>query len=170
MSTQANQANKDIILSAGELFITKNLRDVLKATRVATSIVVTLYDPSSRLGGMVHMALPDSQLARHPGDSELKYVDLALPKFIAEMLEKGMAKSSTQVKIIGGSQLFNFGSGGNILNVGTRNTITVRTILTREGLQIEKTETGGNKLRTVTLDMSNGTVQVCHPGEMPRTL
>lgn len=165
------QANREIVIAAGQLHITKSPREVIKAVRVATSIVVVVYDPMAGVGGMAHMALPDSKMVGNPGESTLKYVDLALPQFISDLLSAGLSKVSARVKIIGGSQLFNFGGGGgNILNIGTRNAITARTILNREGLQVEKTETGGNKPRTVILDMQTGYVQVFHPGELPRYL
>jgi chemotaxis protein CheD len=163
------QVNRETMVSAGEFYITKNPRENIKAIRVAASIVVVIYDPDSGFGGMVHMALPDSRMVGNPGDGHLKYVDLALPEFIQEMTTKGFSRDQARIKIVGGSQLFNFGGGGgNILNIGTRNAITARTILTREGLQVEKTETGGNKPRTVVLDMQTGFVQVYHPGETPR--
>lgn len=167
----AIQAVKETVVAAGQMHVTKNPRELIKAVRVATSIVVLVYDPQSGLGGMAHIPLPDSQMVNHPGDSQLKYVDLAIPQFIQELTAKGLSKATSHVKLVGGSQLFNFGGGsGNLLNVGTRNAITARTLLTREGIQVEKTETGGNKPRTVILDMQSGYVQVFHPGENPRYL
>jgi chemotaxis protein CheD len=165
----AVETNKETIVGLGQLYVTKNVRELLKAVRVATSVVVVVYDPQSSLGGMAHMALPDSKMTNNPGESPFRYVDLALPQFVADLVAKGLNKTTAQIKIIGGSQLFNFGGGaGNILNIGTRNAITARTILTREGIQVEKTETGGNKPRTVILELSTGYVQVFHPGENPR--
>lgn len=165
------QTNKETIISAGECYITKNTREILKAVRVASSIVVVVYDGEAGLGGMIHMALPDSRIAANPGDGYRKFVDLALPEFIQELTGKGFSTVHGRTLIVGGSQLFNFGGGGgNILNVGTRNAITARTILSREGIPVEKTETGGNKPRTVLLEMQTGIVQVYYPGEAPRTL
>jgi chemotaxis protein CheD len=167
--TVVSQLGKETIISAGQMYISKSSRELIKASRIATSIVVVVYDLSSHIGGIIHMAMPDSKVAFTPGDSPNNYVDLALPPFIKELLSRGLSPLSASIKIIGGAQLFNFGGGsGNILNIGTRNAITVRTILTREGLQVEKTETGGNKPRTVLLDMHNGEVQVYSPGETPR--
>jgi chemotaxis protein CheD len=162
---------RETLVAVGHQYITHQGREILKAIRVATSVVVTIFDPTSGHGGMVHMALPDSRMATNPGETSLKYVDLALPKFIRELLTRGLNRELVQAKIIGGSQLFNFGGGsGNLLNIGTRNVIIARTLLNREGIQVEKTETGGNKPRTVLLDMENGYVQVFHPGESPRFL
>lgn len=163
------QAVKEIIVPVGQQIITRDMRERLKAVRIATSIVVIVYDAQIKIGGMVHMALPDSKMLQKPGDSPALFVDLALPQFIDEMTRCRMSKQTAIVKIVGGSQLFNFGGGsGNVLNIGTRNAITARTILTREGLTVEKTETGSNKPRTAILEMSTGNVQVYHPGETPR--
>jgi chemotaxis protein CheD len=165
------QTTRETMVSVGQIYITKYAKEIVKATRVATSIVVVVYDTEAKMGGMAHMALPDSKMSYTTGDAPEKYVDLAIPMFIKELTEKGLIRSAAHFKIIGGSQLFNFGGGsGNILNIGTRNAITARTMLTREGIQVEKTETGGNKPRTVVLDMSCGQIKVFHPGETPRII
>ena len=160
-------AKKEILISIGELHISKNPTEVMKATRVASSIVVTVYDPQAALGGLVHMGLPDSRMATGNNDLPYKFVDVALPHFIESLAAKDLNKQYAVVDSIGGSQLFNFGGGsGNILNVGTRNAITTRTILSRNGLQVAKTDTGGNKPRTVQLEMDTGQVLISFPGQV----
>lgn len=159
------QAKKDVVISIGQFHISKNPLEILKANRVSSSIVVTVFDPNALVGGMVHMGLPDSRMASNHNDLPFKFVDIALPHFLEALVEKEINKSFLMVNIIGGSQLFNFGGGsGNLLNVGTRNAITARTILSRQGIQVSKTDTGGNKPRTVELEMDSGQVLISFPG------
>ncbi len=162
-------SEKDVVIPVGQSHVSKNIREMIKGVRVASSIVVVAYDHETQLGGMVHMALPDSRMINQIGDMPDKYVDIALPQFVDLLIEKGLSRMSVLFRIVGGSQLFNFGGGsGNLLNIGTRNAITARTILNRMGFQVDKTDTGGNKPRTVVLDMRRGTVSVTHPGEPSR--
>jgi len=168
---QANHKKdmKETIIAAGQYQWTKDTEVSFKAVRVATGVVVVAYDMENALGGMVHMALPDSKMLHSTNSSPSSFVYVALPQFLASMIRNGLSKATSSIKIIGGSQLFNFGGGsGNILNIGTRNAITARTMLSKEGFQVEKTETGGNKPRTVILEMNTGYVQVFYPGETPR--
>lgn len=165
----AVQTYKEIMVDAGRFVVSNNPGEMLKAVRVATSIVVVMSDGGSGLAGMAHMALPDSHLVSSIGESPLKFVDTGLPAFLKEMKAKGAHLVNCRTRIIGGAQLFNFGGGGgNILNIGTRNAITARTLLTREGIPVEKTETGGNKPRTIMFEVASGLVQVYFPGELPR--
>jgi len=165
------QTTKEIIVPVGEFCLSSNSHEILKALRVAASIVVVAYDPTAGRGGIAHMALPESKIASGNDRAPGKFVDLGLPLFIEAITKHGGDKAHLQIKIVGGSQLFNFGGGsGNLLNIGTRNAITARTILNREGLPVEKTETGGNKPRNVMLDIATGQVQVSHPGESPRII
>lgn len=163
------QTYKEVLVDSGRFIVSDNPSEMMKAVRVATGIVVVMSDVSTGIAGMAHMALPDSNLVSSIGESPLKFVDTGLPTFLKDMKAKGATFTNCRTRIIGGAQLFNFGGGGgNILNIGTRNAITARTILTREGIQVEKTETGGNKPRTILFEVASGLVQVYFPGELPR--
>lgn len=56
--------------------------------------------------------------------------------------------------------MFNFKQGSNILNIGTRNVVAVKTALSKEGVMVKKADTGGSKGRTFKLDTQTGKFSV----------
>jgi chemotaxis protein CheD len=161
----------EIIVHAGSLYFSETKKEVFKVPQVATGIVVVVFDAGLSWGAMAYMALPDSKITPMPGEARLKFVDVALPSFIEELRKKGVDPQNCRVLLIGGSQLFNFGGrSGNILNIGTRNAITARAILTKEGFMIERADTGGNKPRNIIFDSATGLVEVLLPGSTAKTL
>jgi len=60
--------------------------EVLAARGVGSCVVVALYDPVARLGGLAHAMLPRRGNA---GDEPLKYVDAAIERLLAELEAAG---------------------------------------------------------------------------------
>ena len=98
----------------------------------------------ARLGSMAHVMLPDShgRLDR-PG----KYADTAVPLLLEGMLGKGCRMQNLVAKLVGGASMFAQFSGN--LNIGDRNTRTLRSLLDDAGIQVVAELTGGNVGRSV---------------------
>ena len=159
-------------VALGETLYSKSASDMLGAEHIAAGIVVVAFDAAVCVGGMAYIALPDSSLAsvedrQHTG----KYADLAIPAFLQGLQSHGASLERLRIKMVGGVQLFKFGGGGgSLLNIGTRNAVSIRTGLLKKGLTIEKTDTGGNKAKQVRLDMKTGAVFVANLGEPEQLL
>lgn len=144
----------------GEIKISKSPDAVIAAPGLGSCIGLAIYDPIIKLGGMAHIVLPDSSSINKPGTLPGKYADLAIPEILDQMIKMGARKRNLIIKIAGGAQMFSFEKGGNVLNIGMRNAIAVKAMLSKEGLTIKANDTGGNKGRTVRLDISSGKVYV----------
>lgn len=163
------QAKEALTVAIGAMELTKVTSSIFTIPNVGSSLVIVLFDRNSRAGGVAHTLLPDSQLAAvteiaAPGEAArlpAKFVDLAVPALWEKFQGIGGAAATTTARLIGGSQLFNFGGGGgNPLNVGSRNAIAARTTLMRLGVNVEKADIGGNKGRNVRFEMSTGDIYV----------
>lgn len=148
-----------INVGMSEIQVSKSPGTTLVAPGLGSCIGLTMYDPINKVAGMVHVVLPDSTITKTP-PLPGKYADIAIPKILEQMVQAGAKKEKLIVKIAGGAQMFNLQQGGNILNIGVRNAIAVKAALSKEGLILSTADTGGNKGRTLKLDVSTGKVFV----------
>lgn len=149
-------------IELGEIKVSKNLTTVFTVSHIGASIVVVMYDRLNKVGGLAHVILPDSSLSDKNDESATgKYADLAVPELVRLFMEEGGEVNSTEVRMIGGAQLFNFGGGSaNILNIGSRNATAIRTAMSRHGLAIEKADIGGNKAKSLRFVVATGQVVI----------
>jgi len=133
---------------------------VLTAPSLGSCIGLAIYDPDSKVGGMAHIVLPDSAKILKPTEHQGKYADTAVPEMLKKMFSMGANKNKLVIKMAGGAQMFNLQKGANVLNIGLRNTIAVKAALSKEGLTLLKSDTGGNKGRTFKLDVQTGSFSV----------
>jgi len=133
---------------------------VLVAPSLGSCIGLAIYDPISKIGAMAHIVLPDSAKILKQTENCGKYADTAVPEMLKKLFSEGANKNKLIIKMAGGAQMFNFEKGANVLNIGLRNTLAVKTALTKEGLTLIKSDTGGNKGRTFKLDVQTGVFSV----------
>lgn len=154
----------------GETRVTNSVATCLVAPGLGSCIGVTLYDPLIKVGGMVHVVLSDSSAVNKEILLAGKYADIAIPDVLQKMYKLGAKKQNLVVKIAGGSQMFNLEKGANILNVGMRNTIAVKVALSKEGISLKSSDTGGNRGRTLKLDIATGVVTVRIIGQLEQEI
>lgn len=126
---------------------------------LGSCIGVTLFDPSSKIGGMVHIMLPDSSQFQNKSNPA-KYADLGIPLLLSEVLQAGARRSGLQAKMAGGAQMFSFVDKNSALNIGKRNTEMAKEVLAGLGIKLWGEATGGNFGRTMILNTSTGEVAI----------
>lgn len=127
---------------------------------LGSCVGVTLYDYVQKIGGMVHIMLPDStQFSKVTNPA--KYADTGIKLLLNKMLAAGARKKNLQAKLVGGAQMFRTHQGdSNLLNIGQRNVEMCRQVLAELDIDIISADTGGNYGRTMILDTRDGTVRV----------
>lgn len=118
-----------------------------------------MYDPAAKVGGLLHIMLPDSTQAR-ASDNPAKFADTGIPLMLKEVLSLGAVKGRLEAKLAGGAQMFAFANATDIMRVGNRNAEAVKAILRRNGIRVVAEDTGGNYGRTVQIDLANGAYKV----------
>lgn len=126
---------------------------------LGSCVGIALYDPTTQIGGLAHIMLPDSTQARS-AENPAKFADTCLPLMLAEMQKLGAVKGKILAKIAGGSQMFTFANVTDIMRVGERNAEAVKTVLKKLELKLVAEDTGGNYGRTVELCLLNGVFKV----------
>jgi chemotaxis protein CheD len=126
---------------------------------LGSCVGVSLYDPVLKLGGLLHLMLPDSTQFSNV-TKPAKFADLGIPLLIDEMRKNGAHLNRLQAKLVGGAQMFSGLDNKMILNIGQRNVEKARALLKEAGIPILAEEVGGNRGRTMIFDTSNGKVSI----------
>ncbi len=123
---------------------------------LGSCVAVILYDPMTKIGGIVHVLLP--RAPPHNANEE-KYADSGVRKLHSKMLEKGVVRDTMVAKLVGGAQMF---SSLNIAiaNIGHENIREARSALRALGVRIVAEELEGNRGRSAVFDSSTGKVVV----------
>ena len=94
----------------------------------------------------------NGEVIKQPG----KYVQTAVP-FVAEQITKlGIAKARCRVWVVGGAQMFNFGSDSESAGIGERNTDLAAKLLREHGFRPDTSFVGGTSARRASVDLDTG--------------
>ena len=133
---------------------------------LGSCIGVSLYDPQAKVGGLLHIMLPDSTQSR-ASENPAKFADTGVPLMLKDVLALGASKSRLVAKMAGGAQMFAFAKATDIMRVGARNAEAVKEQLKSLGSKLIAEDTGENYGRTVQINLENGvyTVKTMVKGE-----
>ncbi|MFA7248623.1 MAG: chemotaxis protein CheD [Dehalococcoidia bacterium] len=146
-------------LSLGEWAVTNEREGVLTCLGLGSCVAFIAYDPVARIGGMAHMVLPDSTQGRSTPRSEAKFVDVAVPLVLNEMLSLGAQKTRLQVSLVGGAKMLP-NSRPEAMNIGARNIAAAHAAIEARGLRVRVEDLGGTQGRTVRLQVRTGEVLI----------
>ena len=74
---------------------------ILRTTGLGSCVGLTLYDPVTKIGGMAHVMLPSSAIAREGRLNLAKYADTALPILLNQMRNLGASPARMVAKMAG---------------------------------------------------------------------
>ena len=133
---------------------------------LGSCIGVSLYDPVSKVGGLLHIMLPDSTQSRS-SENPAKFADTGVPLLLKDVLAPGANRSKLVAKMAGGAQMFAFAKATDIMRVGARNAEAVKALLKDMKIPVIAEDTGENYGRTVQINLENGvyTVKTMVKGE-----
>ena len=126
---------------------------------LGSCIGISLYDPQTKIGGLLHIMLPDSSQAR-ASDNPAKFADTGLPLMLNDVIKLGASRSRLVAKIAGGAQMFAFANATDIMRVGTRNAEASKKMLRSLNIKLLAEDTGGTYGRTVQIDLETGIYKV----------
>ena len=139
---------------------------VLNPNSIATlglgsCVGVTLYDEKKKIGGMVHVMLPSTELAKGTDFNRSKFADSAVPDLLNQMVRSGADQRRLVAKLAGGAQMFNLAGGtDSLLKIGARNVEACKKALSLLRIPILSEDTGGSWGRTVELFAESGILEI----------
>lgn len=129
--------------------------DALTTLGLGSCVGIALYDPITKVSGLLHLMLPDSTRMRN-NENIAKYADTGLEELLRQMTLKGAMKSRLVAKIAGGAQMFAPAKQTDMLRVGERNVEAAKRNLMKHGIRLVAEDTGENYGRTVELYSEDG--------------
>ena len=129
--------------------------DIITTLGLGSCIGLTLYDPVTKIGGMVHYMLPDSTQVRN-NTNIAKFADTGIDELLKRVTAAGANRSRLVAKIAGGAKMFETTGASNIGNIGERNAEAAKQILKQKGIRLIAEDTGLNYGRTVELHCETG--------------
>jgi chemotaxis protein CheD len=142
-----------IVIGMADYAVTRS-PEKLTTLGLGSCVGIALYDPVTKIGGMIHIMLPTIENARFT-DNRAKFADSGIHFLVEEMIRVGASRRRMVAKIAGGAKMFSFNSDVN-LNIGERNIQATKVVLAEMKVPIIAEDVGKNYGRTVVLDTDTG--------------
>lgn len=131
---------------------------VVYTALIGSSVLLCLYDPVAKLGGMAHFLFPD-------GDADTRFGAVAIGELTQQMVACGGDISRSAAKLYGGAKLHE-----GRRDMGQRNAEFAKKALAELGISIAAQDLGGDIVRRVRFHASSGeSAVVVQDHGMPNT-
>lgn len=151
-------------VGVGDLVLSADPDDVIITYALGSCLGLTVWDPVTRVGGMLHAMLPQSSIEKDSAQLNVaKFVDTGVPALFKGAYALGAVKARLIVAAAGcGSP--RGGDGDDFFAIGKRNLTMLRQLLWRNGVLLKRADVGGSKSRTLTFRLADGSVTIKSEG------
>lgn len=158
--------NGRIVVGVADMAISRDRDACIITHALGSCIGVTVFDPVAGVGGMLHFLLPTAanDEARTP-EKAMMFGETGIPLLFRSCYELGARKERMIVCAAGGAEILD--DDGHF-KVGTRNRTLLRKIFWKNNVLLAAEDTGGQISRTLTLSMSDGTIEIRNRGTTRR--
>jgi chemotaxis protein CheD len=147
-----------LVVGIADCAVTSNPSETLITYALGSCIAITIYDPLMRVAGLVHYLLPDATFESGRGEKNpFLCADTAIPLLLQRARQAGADKRRLVVHLVGGAQVID---DNGVFQIGQRNCLAARRILSKAGVPIQGEETGGSVSRSVRMEVDTGRVWV----------
>jgi chemotaxis protein CheD len=159
---------KTLVVGVADMLVSNDPGAELVTYSLGSCLGITLYDPASKVGGLLHVMLPDSTIdLAKAASSPYMFVDSGVPRLFQSVCSLGADRRRLIIKVAGGAQ---FLDPGGIFNIGERNQQALLRLLEHNGYFIHSQDMGGVSSRTLRMDMTTGAISIRCPGIEPYAL
>ncbi len=149
---------QNVVVGVGDLAVSNNQAAALATYSLGSCLGVTIFDPVTRVGGLLHLMLPDSSLnAAKAAQQPAMFADTGVAALFRAAYQMKADKYRVQICVAGGAQVMD---ASGFFNIGKRNFESVSALLERHGLRILAAEVGGLVSRTISLNVGTGEVRL----------
>jgi len=121
---------------------------------LGSCVAVFIYDPETRIGGVLHALLPRAPDGKR---SDAKYADSGIRMLHRTIISKGAKKRKLWAKLVGGARMFP-NLDIQIRDIGKENVRQAKKTLRDLGVRIAAEEVEGNRGRSAYYSLEDGSV------------
>ena len=143
--------------------------DILTTLGLGSCIGIALWDPTTKIGGLAQVMLPDSTKIRN-NSNIAKFADTGITELVRQMEAMGVPRKRLVAKIAGGARMFEVSGSTSVGNIGEKNALASKQKLQELGIPILAEDTGLNYGRTVELNCENGDYVIKAVGKSVKTI
>lgn len=150
-----------IVVGVGDMAVSNNVQATLSTYALGSCIGVVAYDPVAKVGGILHMMLPDSSIS--PDKAQLQpamFANTGLPLFFRSLAGMKAERSRLRLFVTGGACVL---ASHDAFKIGERNTKATMDFLAANAFPVRQTVTGGTTNRTVHLQIGDGAMTLKTP-------
>ncbi len=153
---------KALVVGVADMVVSNDASAELVTYSLGSCLGIAIYDPMKKVGGLLHIMLPDSKIdAAKAASAPFMFVDTGVPRLFQAVCNLGAERHRLMVKVAGGAQLLD---EKGIFNIGERNARALTGLLASHGYVIHAQDTGGLCSRTLRMDLTTGNITVKTPG------
>jgi chemotaxis protein CheD len=154
-----------LVVGVADMVASNDANAELVTYSLGSCLGIVIYDPAAKVGGLLHVMLPDSAIDAAKGAaSPFMFVDTGLPRLFQAVSNCGGDRRRLVIKVAGGAQ---FLDESNIFNIGERNQRACFELLARNGYSVQARDVGGVSSRTLRLELMTGRISIRSPGLNP---
>jgi chemotaxis protein CheD len=158
----------NLIVGLADCKIADSAADELNTYALGSCIGLAVYDPVAQVGGLLHFMLPDSALDPGRGaETPYKFADTGVPRLLAGVYAHGASRRRLRVLAAGAASMFGM---ADAFEIGRRNYLALRRMLWKSGLLIQGEAIGGNRSRTLRLEIGTGNLWLRQAAGQPELL
>lgn len=147
-----------IVVGVGDGRIAKTPAEYLVTFALGSCIAVVCYDWRLKLGGLIHVMLPDSSIDREKAArNPFIFADTGVPALYEQLCKAGSSKRSMKFCLAGGARMLERSAH---FEIGKKNHLAVKRSFWQLGLFVEAEDVGGSESRSIRLDLKTGQVDL----------
>ena len=154
--SSASELARTVVVGIADLAVSDNQNVGLTIYPLGSCLGVAIYDPVARVGGLIHLMLPDSAIDPvKAGLLPAMFVDTGMPALFQSVYALQAQKDRLQIFVAGGAQVMD---SSDCYNIGQRNLDALTSLLEKLELHFESAEVGSTVNRRMQLQIATGEV------------
>jgi chemotaxis protein CheD len=150
-----------VVVGVGEMSVSNNPSITLSTYALGSCIGVVAYDPVYKVGGLLHLMLPESKISPEKATAQpAMFADTGLPLLFRSLLGLKADLGRLRIFVAGGACVL---TTNDTFRIGERNIRATSDFLARNNLSVRQSAVGGTINRTVHLNIGNGAITLKTP-------
>ncbi|HAV63216.1 MAG TPA: chemotaxis protein CheD [Verrucomicrobiales bacterium] len=155
--------DQKVVVGIADMAVSNNQAVTLATYSLGSCIGVTIYDPVAKVGGLLHVMLPESSIDPDKAQRQpAMFMDTGIPAMFRAAYELKAEKYRVQICVVGGAQVMD---SSGFFSIGKRNYQTLCAIMEKHDLKITAEQVGGMVSRSVYLNLATGEVRLKVSGQ-----